>query len=44
MPQVNLLAGTRKGAFIQRADRSRRQRETSDSLFLGNIICALSGG
>ena len=56
MPHVDRLAGTRKGAFILRADRSRRKwefvnreqaRELSLPLRVYNevqIICALSGG
>jgi photosystem II stability/assembly factor-like uncharacterized protein len=35
---ISLLVGTRKGAFILRGDKARREWELSDGMFVGNII------
>ena len=36
--RVGLLIGTRKGAFILKADRSRKSWELQDPIFLGHIV------
>src|ERR1700675_612342 len=35
---LTLLAGTRKGAFLLRTDRSRRSWKLSGPIMLGNIV------
>lgn len=35
---INLLIGTRKGAFIMRGDRARRRWKMSDGMFIGAVI------
>jgi photosystem II stability/assembly factor-like uncharacterized protein len=36
--KMALLVGTRKGAFILRGDKSRRDWKLSDGMFIGNIV------
>lgn len=36
--EVNLLVGTKKGAFILKSDTQRKQWQQSDPIFLGHII------
>jgi len=36
--KLSLLVGTRKGAFILRGDKTRREWELSDGMFVGNIV------